>query len=134
LQNASRKLMDEFNPKAAAAIPSIFLIGDRDPFACNRTTEHFARSMGADIAIANGAGHYPMKDAPEILEQFIRRVNICVNEQKKIEYITAQQFWDMQSRPAAQPTISAVDSPLGGFRGALQGVTGFLNPPARILQ
>lgn len=133
LQSASRKLMDEFNPSAAAAVPSIFLIGNKDPFACHRTTEHFARKMGAEIITAKGAGHYPMKDAPDLLGNFIRRVDVCVREKSRIEYITPQEFWAMQSAPPKdQESKESVFS--GGFGRALKGITRLLNPPARVLQ
>ncbi len=133
LQSASRRLMDEFNPSAAAAIPSIFLIGEKDPFACHRTTEHFARQMGANIVTAKGAGHYPMKDAPDLLGNFIRRVDVCVWEKSRIEYITPQEFWAMQSAPPKDQE-SKENGFLSGFGRALQGITSRLNPPARIFQ
>lgn len=136
LQDASRKLMDQFNPAAAAVIPSIFLIGDKDPFACHRTTEHFARQMGAEIVTANGAGHYPMKDAPDLLNHFIRRVDICVRERNSIKVVSPQEFWANQSRhePAPAYADETDDAFLGGLSGALKGITGRLYPAARIFQ
>ena len=143
LQDSSRRLMANFNPQAAAGIPSIFLVGDKDPFACHKTTEHFARLMGADVITAKGAGHYPMKDAPNLLSHFIRRVELCIRQRASVELISEADFNTKHRKPITTPqtaeeqldNVVPIRRPLRDrLGGALQGAAGLLNAPARILQ
>lgn len=143
LQDSSRRLMENFNPRAAAAIPSIFLVGNKDPFACHKTTEHFAKLMGADVITAKGAGHYPMKDAPNLLSHFVRRVELCIRQRASVELISEADFNAKHRKPIPftrpaeeQPdNVVPIRRPLRDrLGGALQGAAGLLNAPARILQ
>ncbi len=141
LQDSSRALLKNFNPKAANAFPSIFLVGDKDPFACHKTTIDVARRMGAEIIIAHGAGHYPMKHAPKLMDAFIEKVDECATRHAKqkseTSLISPDEFFLRHTRPAQSEMadIARLPKRLRDSAGrALERTASALNPLAGILQ
>lgn len=141
LQESSRSLLKNFNPKAANAFPSIFLVGDKDPFACHKTTMEVARRMGAEIIIAHGAGHYPMKHTPKLMDAFIEKVDECATRHAKQKsetcFISPDEFFLRHTRPAQSemPDIVRLPKRLRDSAGrALERTASALNPLASILQ
>lgn len=79
LQDSGQKLTAKhnFNVEACAKIPSFFVIGDRDNFACPKTAIDTARKIGAEMKIAEGGLHDPLRSHPHLLDEFIKRVQEC---------------------------------------------------------
>lgn len=140
LQDSSRKLLANFNPVAASIIPSVFLTGDKDPFACHKTTTIIARRMGAEIITAQGAGHYPLKKDPTLIDFFIEKVSDCATrharEKAQSPQFSEDEFFARHAQ-LAKPTQTTFDftQKLRNSAGyALERTTSTLNSLTSILQ
>lgn len=128
LQKTGQALTAQFNIEAGRTIPSVFVLGEKDDFACTKTAKHIGQSIGAEIKIAKGGFHDPVRTHPELLEQFIQRVDTCIKSQNEI---ILQRF--NTSVYAREENIPEPD--LGDrARLALQRGAGFLYPAAGFLQ
>lgn len=83
LQTEGQKLQNTFNPLAAAKIPSIFVIGDHDKYACPQTSVELAQKMGAEILIAKGGYHDPLRTHPHLVDHFIGKVEECIRQHEE---------------------------------------------------
>ena len=141
LKYAEHNLIKNFNPKAANAFPSIFLIGDKDPFACHLTTAKIARRMGAELIVEHGGGHYPMKEAPHLTDLFIARIKDCgIKYQEKKQQTTLisvedyETFHQKPQQSQVEELVSMTEWLRNSSRAALQSTAGALNPFTRVLQ
>lgn len=79
LQDSGQMLTrrENFNVEACKKIPSIFVIGDNDNFSCPKTSVDVAKMIGAEIEIAKGGLHDPLRSHPHLLDVFIGKVHEC---------------------------------------------------------
>ena len=111
---------ENFNVAAASSIPSIFVIGDKDNFACPQTAMDVAKKIGADILVAEGAYHNPLRTHPHLLDVFIKKVDECIALREKDREETA-----LASHQPVKVKISLGDR----ARLALQRGASFLYSP-----
>ena len=128
LQKTGQELTARFNPVAAGAIPSIFVLGEKDDFACTKTAAHIGHKIGAEIKIAKGGFHDPVRSHPELLEQFLQRVDKCVKAQADVMFKRFEPSVFAREDDLMTPGLS------DRARGALQRGAGLLYPAARIFQ
>ncbi|MFA5592436.1 MAG: alpha/beta hydrolase [Micavibrio sp.] len=144
-QEYGQALLNRFDPAAASALPSFFVVGSRDSFASANTTINAVKKMkdhggGADIFVAKGAKHDPIKEMPETLDILIGKVEECSKARKGPHYESTSPY-----RP---PFPDLFDNGLmlsfhasmaaNNLRGraslALQRGAGFLNASAGLFQ
>lgn len=130
IQSRGQSLRYRFNAEAANALPSIFMFGDKDPFACSRTTMGYVREMGLTPMIARGAGHDPIKQQPEQLERLISVVEDCAARR---ETALSNTYWiNSQERPLVED-LPEWREPLRDRAGfALQRAASLLYPAASL--
>lgn len=162
VQESGRRLVDNFNAQAMNALPSIFLIGDHDPFACHKTTLDLAQKMGASIStidsgetnpvllhtaaenmaekktraeviIAKGGGHDPIRNNPALLEIFIDRVEQCAALHERIKSETTYISPHLYAREPEIEIYTVSDRLRDSARFALQSGTRFLYTAASFL-
>ena len=129
LQDSGQRLTakEHFNVEACKKIPSIFVIGDKDNFACPKTSQDIANLIGGEIEIAEGGLHDPLRSHPHLLGEFISKVHECAAryERQKAQtvYISPTQI---QYEPEPLP-YGVLDKLRDRARGALQGRASALN-------
>lgn len=118
---------DHFNPEACGKIPSIFVIGDKDNFACPKAAIDVANKIGAEVKLAEGGLHDPLRSHPHLLDEFIQRVQECAAryEQKKAQTVYVSPA-SQQYEPEPIP-YGLIDRLRDGTRFALQRSTSSLN-------
>lgn len=129
LQAAGRKLTATFNVRAASAIPAVFIIGQRDNFACPLTAADIANKIDAEIIHVAQGFHDPLQSDPSILDQCIRKMDICIAKHERskaqVEYVTPR------ANEEKLYYIGLLDELRDRSRFALQRGASFLNAAAR---
>lgn len=128
LQNAGRNLIKNFNAKAANALPSVIVIGNKDPFACHKTTNMVAQRMGITPVVVNGGQHYPFRQDSHALIQVIEAIDLWTHHYKPRAVHSNAAATDQPPR-MQQNILRSLGNGLGT---ALERGTGLLNPAAGI--
>lgn len=127
LQAHGQHLVRNFNPHAAARIPTAFIIPDADKFACHLTTTDIALQMGAEIIEAKGAGHDPLQTHPILVDMLINRIHDCKAQKSFVQKPALTTCW----QPTEEEKLPDIVLPLRDrARFALQRGTGYLNTAA----
>lgn len=74
VQAAGRRLTDTFNPESCGRTPCTVILGERDPFACAKTSKDFASLIGAKLHLVAEGGHAPLHHAPEIFDNVVHDI------------------------------------------------------------
>ena len=140
LQRRGQELTANFNLAAARSIPSIFVLGDRDNFACPKSALAVAKQIGAQIEIARGGFHDPLDSHPQLLKTFIDKVDECArrfDQLKKVEIISPRinlRFETLPDLEAAPPRRTFIKLRGDGTGLIAQRSAGFLNASAGFFQ
>lgn len=129
LQDSGQRLTarEHFNVEACKKIPSIFVIGDKDNFACPKTAMDIADLIGAEKEIAEGGMHDPLRSHPHLLGDFISKVHDCAERYEKRK---AQTVYVSPTHETYEPEpipYGLLDKLRDGARIALQSRAGSLN-------
>jgi alpha-beta hydrolase superfamily lysophospholipase len=81
LRRAGAKLVKNFDKVAANSLPSIFVVGDKDQFACPKTTKDVATGMEAPVKTVPGAGHDVTSGQFDLIEGVTEKFFRCVSAQ-----------------------------------------------------
>ncbi len=113
VQQAGRTLLQNFNAAAANVLPSVFILGNKDPFACYKTAHTVASLMGAEKIIAKGGGHHPLLGHPEAMDSLIEKINACATRHRHQRENTV---YIQPTAPEQQRTDNVVPLPQIHFR------------------
>lgn len=135
IQKWGRSLAANFNPKAAGALPSLFIMSKEDPFACTQTVFTMAAQMGARM-VTQGLGHDPIRTAPAIMNHIVSHVfRACaVREGFLPDYVSSVSNIENDSAPFSVRIENLSDrASLALQRGAglLYATTGFFQGTLR---
>ncbi len=134
IQAYTKRVIDNFSPEHASALPSVVVTSVSDPFTCYKTTQHIAtRMMNADFKLAQGSAHSPLKGQPELLEYFIRRADACIASRQTAPEENAQ-LTNSAYAPSGEQLFSGWDELSYRFSLALQRGAGSLNTATGLLQ
>lgn len=123
---------EHFNIAAAKKIPSIFIIGARDHFACPRTAVYVGKMIDADIMIAQHGFHSPLREEPSLLDKVIKKIQESAEKNRAIRAETT--YVSPVPAQAEKPPYDLGIALRDGRRLALQSSARFLYPAASLFQ
>lgn len=116
VQQFGRTLLDSFVAAKAEAVPTTYIIGNEDPFACAKTSLAVAQGMNCGLEIVK-AGHDPLEDRMDIIDSFIHYATGKMPE----DHESALSYG---SRLALQSGARLLNPAAGFFKSLLGGGVG----------